>query len=214
VEALRQPLATDLPAEFMARFDSVRDDWAPAGHAHLYKFRLALPTGETRVANIAIAPLLTRDFDVVGRIILVDDITDRIELEAQLTQAEKLSSIGLLAAGVAHEVNTPLAVISSYTQMLAKQMRPMMEQDPSSSAGARKDHAADLPRIRDRQRPAQLLAHRRHRVCLGRPEPLCCTTRCPARAPVQDRQHPQSRPTSTPPCRASRATRASCSRWC
>jgi two-component system NtrC family sensor kinase len=50
-------------------------------------------------------------------------------LEAQLTQAEKLSSIGLLAAGVAHEVNTPLAVISSYTQMLAKHMRPMMDQD-------------------------------------------------------------------------------------
>jgi two-component system, NtrC family, sensor kinase len=55
--------------------------------------------------------------------VLVDDITDRIQLETQLTQAEKLSSIGLLAAGVAHEVNTPLAVISSYTQMLSKHMR-------------------------------------------------------------------------------------------
>jgi two-component system NtrC family sensor kinase len=43
-------------------------------------------------------------------------------LEQRLVQADKLSSIGLLAAGVAHEVNTPLAVISTYAQMLAKQV--------------------------------------------------------------------------------------------
>jgi signal transduction histidine kinase len=50
------------------------------------------------------------------------ELTEREDLERRLVQADKLSSIGLLAAGVAHEVNTPLAVISTYAQMLAKQL--------------------------------------------------------------------------------------------
>jgi len=57
-------------------------------------------------------------------------VTQRERLEEQITQNEKLTSLGLLAAGVAHEVNTPLAVISNYIQMLAKQMP---EGDPRQS---------------------------------------------------------------------------------
>lgn len=119
-EALRQPISSLFPAEFVTRFNEVRGE---QGTHTLYKFRLELPSGEIRTANIAIAPLVSKDFVAIGRIILVDDITDRLQMEAQLTQSEKLSSIGLLAAGVAHEVNTPLAVISSYAQMLTKHMR-------------------------------------------------------------------------------------------
>lgn len=84
----------------------------------------AAPQPEERdpIVNIAIAPLVTRDGQRIGRLIIFDDITEREELERRLIQADKLSSIGLLAAGVAHEVNTPLAVISTYAQMLAKQL--------------------------------------------------------------------------------------------
>src|ERR671936_873558 len=53
-----------------------------------------------------------------GHILLVEDITDHVRLEEQLQITEKMASIGLLAAGGAHEVDTPLTGISSYTQML------------------------------------------------------------------------------------------------
>src|SRR5947208_3224171 len=54
----------------------------------------------------------------MGTLLLIEDITDRARLEEQLQISEKMASIGLLAAGVAHEVNTPLTGISSFTQML------------------------------------------------------------------------------------------------
>ena len=76
------------------------------------------------LVNLATAPLLTPDGETSGMIVIVENITRRVQLEEQLQISEKMASVGLLAAGVAHEVNTPLTGISSFTQMLLDETDP------------------------------------------------------------------------------------------
>jgi PAS domain S-box-containing protein len=84
----------------------------------IYKLHTATRAGRSLVVNIALAPLWADSNEPTGALVVLEDVTQRLQLEDQLQQREKLSSIGLLAAGVAHEVNTPLTGVSSYTQML------------------------------------------------------------------------------------------------
>ncbi len=76
------------------------------------------------LVNAAISPFQTDDGQQAGWIIVLEDVTDRAGLEEQLRLSEKMAAIGLLAAGVAHEVNTPLTGISSFTQMLLERADP------------------------------------------------------------------------------------------
>ena len=93
------------------------DRWRLRETRNIYKIHTATSAGRTLVLNIAIAPLQD-SLEQTGALVVLEDVTSRVRLEEQLQQREKLSSIGLLAAGVAHEVNTPLTGVSSYTQML------------------------------------------------------------------------------------------------
>lgn len=83
-----------------------------------YKIHTYDVNGGSLILNVAIAPLRSEGKQHTGAIIVLEDVSSRVKLEETLQQSEKLSSIGLLAAGVAHEVNTPLTGVSSYTQML------------------------------------------------------------------------------------------------
>ncbi|MCY7347945.1 MAG: PAS domain S-box protein [Pyrinomonadaceae bacterium] len=83
-----------------------------------YKLLTTNHRGKNLILNVAVAPLRSVSNNQTGAIIVLENVTSRIKLEETLQQSEKLSSIGLLAAGVAHEVNTPLTGVSSYTQML------------------------------------------------------------------------------------------------
>jgi hypothetical protein len=81
------------------------------------------------LVNVATTPLRDSEGAIAGTIVVIEDISARVQLEEQLQISEKMASIGLLAAGVAHEVNTPLTGISSFTQML---LQGADEDDPKT----------------------------------------------------------------------------------
>jgi two-component system, NtrC family, sensor kinase len=117
-EAVGHQLRTLLPEELALEIAARRDEEQITG---IYKQRLH-HQGKVLTMNVSITPLVSKSGERIGRLMLFDDVTQRERMEEQMSQTEKLTSLGLLAAGVAHEVNTPLAVISNYIQMLAKQM--------------------------------------------------------------------------------------------
>jgi PAS domain S-box-containing protein len=75
----------------------------------------------TRLSDITIYPLVTNG--VEGAVIRVDDITERVRIEEMIVQSEKMLSVGGLAAGMAHEINNPLAGILQNVQVLGNRMK-------------------------------------------------------------------------------------------
>ena len=128
-EAIGRRLARIVDGETLKTLRGLmaQDEWQAERPEGVYKFRTRAADGRELILNISLAPLQGKRGEVEGTLIAVEDITERVRLEEQLQQSDKLSSIGLLAAGVAHEVNTPLTGISSYAQMLIQQVP---ESDP------------------------------------------------------------------------------------
>ncbi len=78
---------------------------------------LTLP-GRTLKLNIKVSPLPGAG-NRHGAVILFEDITDVTALQEQLFRSEKLATLGQMAAGIAHEVNNPLAGVSGFLQVMA-----------------------------------------------------------------------------------------------
>ncbi len=80
--------------------------------------RFTRSDGQEGFLGVTISPIAGGNDQVSGFLLAGTDITDRRILEAQLSQSQKLESIGQLAAGIAHEINTPTQFVGDNTRFL------------------------------------------------------------------------------------------------
>lgn len=99
--------------------------------------------------DITIYPLL--ESSVVGAVIRVDDVTERVLLEERIVQSEKMVSMGQLAAGMAHEINNPLAGVLQNVQVINHRLseHSKANRDAADAAGLEMEVLADYLQRRD-----------------------------------------------------------------
>ncbi len=88
--------------------------------------------GETRYESITVYPLVAQH--VTGAVIRIDDVTEKVRIEDLMIQSEKMLSVGGLAAGMAHEINNPLAGILQNLQVVQNRLSPALPKNSEVAA--------------------------------------------------------------------------------
>ncbi|MBK7862877.1 MAG: response regulator [Archangiaceae bacterium] len=132
--------------------------------SQLDDLELAAPDGSRRNVEVRGAPRRGPDGKVTHGIAMLLDITERRRTEAalreaqeRLAQADRISSLGTLAAGVAHEINNPLAFIATNVSFAAEELAQRRSGDELRDALA--DAHQGVLRVRDIVRDLQLFSH-------------------------------------------------------
>jgi len=101
---------------------SLLEETLAEGHAVRYELKLKRRDGADIVTNLSLTLIHGPDnqpLEVVG---ICRDITKRLQLQENLIRSERLAAIGKMAAGVAHEINNPLAIIETVTGLIEETM--------------------------------------------------------------------------------------------
>jgi two-component system sensor histidine kinase PilS (NtrC family) len=93
-----------------------------SGDYQRYETPLANHDGRKTYLGFSISPLTDAEGSLIGHTLIFQDITKFKEMEEQMKRVDKMAAVGLLAAGMAHEVRNPLASLSGSIQMLKTEL--------------------------------------------------------------------------------------------
>ena len=110
---------SDLIPQFSRHMDELRRTISEKSPQKIEKVPY-LVNGENRISDVMVYPLIANG--VMGAVIRVDDITERVRFEEMMIQSEKMVSVGGLAAGMAHEINNPLGGIMLAAQNIIRRI--------------------------------------------------------------------------------------------
>jgi two-component system NtrC family sensor kinase len=118
---------------------------ALAGASCAFEVSLRRPDGERGVVAMTISPLV-EEGQVTTVLGIVRDVTEQRRVQAQLLQAEKMSAIGLLVGGMAHEINNPLASILVNMELLLGDAKDPAQTESLQAIKLETDRAAQIVR--------------------------------------------------------------------
>ncbi len=97
-----------------------------AGETWNGRFTNKAKDGTLFYEDATISPIMNESGEIINYVAVKRDVTRQKELEGQLQQAQKLESIGQLAAGIAHEINTPIQYVGDNTRFVRESVEELM----------------------------------------------------------------------------------------
>jgi two-component system NtrC family sensor kinase len=118
----RRLVPPEIDAE--AELRRIQEEAARKGFVRDYVATRITKDGRRLAVDITRTPVHSERGEVIGSTVIIRDVTAKMEWEQRIYHTEKLASIGNLAAGVAHEINNPLAAILGFTDLLLERCPP------------------------------------------------------------------------------------------
>ncbi len=133
-----RPKRSFVPPDTLAEFDEMFARAARGEALRNLETKRMRADGSTFTASVTVSPVLEAG-RIVALSVITRDVTEQKKLEAYVAQTDRMASVGVLAAGVAHEINNPLAALMVNLELLSSGLDPR-EHEPLKDAREAAQH--------------------------------------------------------------------------